>query len=324
MMNMQQFLSPTSSVAEMIARLQLKITKELQKAHPEIIYDDINDFIEVMADTYQETKKPFVILIDEWDCLFREYKDDLDSQKVYLDFLRLWLKGQEYVGLAYMTGILPIKKYGSHSALNMFDEYSMIDPRDFLDYFGFRDFEVEALCSKYDVDLEETKKWYNGYFVEMGTPILNPTSVTRSIKDKQFSSYWNKTETYEALKDYVMLDFDGLKDKITLMLTGSSIPIKTERFTNDMTIFDFADDVLTLLVHLGYLTYNYQNKTVSIPNEEIKGEFVNTIESLRWGNVVNAINNSQKLLQAIWSKETELVAEGIQKSSRTKHLNSSL
>ena len=313
MINMQEFISRTGSVTQMLKVLQSKVIKELQKVYPEIEYDDINDFIQVMKDIYRATKRPFVILIDEWDCLFREYKDDKDSQKDYLDFLRLWLKDQAYVGLAYMTGILPIKKYGSHSALNMFGEYSMIDPGRFLDYFGFRDFEVGELCTNYDVDFEEMKKWYNGYFIEMGTPILNPTSVSRSLENKKFASYWNKTETYEALKDYIKLNFDGLKDKITQMLVGESITIETDSFANDMTTFDNADDVLTLLVHLGYLTYNFEDKTVTIPNTEVRAEFVTAIKSLKWNHVVDAIRDSQKLLQAIWNQETDVVAEGIQR-----------
>ena len=313
MINIQVFLSQTKSATAMIDMLQTTVINELFEEYPDLKYRNKGNFIQVMSDVYSGTKRPFVILLDEWDCLFREYKNDKESQKDYLDFLRLWLKDQEYVGLAYMTGILPVKKYGSHSALNMFDEYSMTDPGKFIDYFGFKDFEVEKLTTEYNVDLEEMKKWYNGYFVELGNPILNPRSVTASLDRKQFSNYWNKTETYEALRDYIMLNHDGLKDKITLMLAGESIEVDIRFFTNDMTTIESADDVLTLLVHLGYLTYNYENKTVRIPNEEIKDEFVTSIKSLKWDNVVEAINDSKKLLQAVWNKEADVVAQGIAK-----------
>ena len=313
LINMQEFLSQTKSIATMIEMLQSTVAKELKRLYPEIEYVNENSFVQVMKDAYNETKRPFIILIDEWDCLFREYKDDVDSQREYLDFLRLWLKDQAYVGLAYMTGILPIKKYGSHSALNMFDEYSMTRPGKLIDYFGFKDCEVEELTLKYRMDLDEMKKWYNGYFVELGNPILNPRSVTASLMEEMFASYWNQTETYEALRDYIMLNYDGLKDKITLMLAGESIDVDTSVFTNDMRTFESADDVLTLLIHLGYLTYNHKNKTVRIPNEEIKGEFVTSIKSLRWTNVVDAINDSKKLLQAIWEMDANFVAKGIAK-----------
>jgi len=314
MINMQEFLSKTRSVAEMLLLLQSKITKELQKAYFEIEYDDINDFIQIMKDTYRETRRPFVILIDEWDCLFREYKDDTESQKEYLDFLRLWLKDQAYVGLAYMTGILPIKKYGTHSALNMFDEYSMTHPDPFENYFGFTIKEVEQLCGDFGMDIDEVKAWYNGYFIELGTPIYNPTSVTRCMTKKRIGNYWNKTETYEALKDYIVFDFDGLQNKFARLIAGDQLKVNPYKFANDMSTFNSNDDVLTLLIHLGYLSYCGESNTVRIPNEEVKREFINSIEDLDdWNTVVNAIQSSTLLLQAIWNKEAKVVAEGIGK-----------
>ena len=312
MINMQDFLSQTNSVTEMINELQSEVASEIIERYPEVKYKKNDSLIHVMKDVYLHTKQSFIILIDEWDCLFREYKDNQESQKEYLDFLRLWLKDQAYVGLAYMTGILPIKKYGTHSALNMFEEYSMTEPSQFLNYFGFKGCEVEELASKHDVDFDEIRKWYNGYFVDLGTPIYNPKSVKSCLLRKNFSSYWSETETYEALKDYIKLDFDGLKEKITLMLAGESIKIETRSFVNDMTTFKKADDVLTLLVHLGYLSYNFEEKTVRIPNKEVKEEFQTSIEVLKWEHVVVALENADKVLKAIWNQEANVVAEKIE------------
>ena len=313
MINMQEFLSQTNSIEALIDLLKLRITSELRTVHPEVSYTDLDDFILVMKDTYAQTKRPFVILIDEWDCLFREYKHDVEAQKKYLDFLRLWFKDQAYVGLAYMTGILPIKKYGTHSALNMFDEYSMIKPYQFLDFFGFTEEEVLKLSKEYKVDFEEIKKWYNGYFVDRNQPIYNPRSVKSSLLNREFDSYWSSTETYEALKDYINLNFDELKDKVTLLLSDVAVPIITRSFVNDMTTFNSADNILTLLVHLGYLTYNFENGTVRIPNEEIKGEFVTAITSLKWPNIVDALRNSQQLLEAIWGRKEDVIVDLVQK-----------
>jgi len=312
MINMQEFSSETSSVTEMLTKLQSDVGGELIEENPEVRYKNKSTLRQVMMDIYLHTKRPFVILIDEWDCLFREYKDQLEEQKIYLDFLRVLLKDQVYVGLAYMTGILPIKKYGTHSALNMFREYTMTHPRKFISYFGFTKPEVEKLADGYKMDFDEIEKWYNGYFVEYNQPIYNPTSVTECLESNQFASYWNKTETYEALKDYIMLDFDGLREKVTLLLAGESLEIDTRSFTNDMTSFESADDVLTLLVHLGYLTYNFEDKTVRIPNEEVRGEFMTSIKSLKWNNVVDAIKNSDKMLSAIWNNNPDVVTKGIE------------
>ena len=73
-----------------------------------------------------------------------------------LDFLRVWLKDKEYVALAYMTGILPVKKYGTHSALNMFTEYSMTDPG--ICNLWVTEDEVEKLCEEYGMDFQEAKR----------------------------------------------------------------------------------------------------------------------------------------------------------------------
>lgn len=113
-----------------------------------------------------------------------------------------------------MTGILPIKKYGTHSALNMFTEFSMTNPRDLIDYFGFTAEEVCWLCDEADFSFVEMKSWYNGYFLEMENPIFNPKSVTESLNSRNFGSYWTQTETYEALQIYIRLNLGGLKDKI--------------------------------------------------------------------------------------------------------------
>jgi hypothetical protein len=232
---------------------------------------------------------------------------------MYLDFLRNLLKDRPFVGLAYMTGILPIKKYGSHSALNMFNEYSMIRPYQFLPYFGFTESEVKELTTQYEMSFDEIEKWYNGYFTDRNQPIYGPRSVKEALLNKTIDSYWNNTETYEALEEYIKRNFDGLREKVTLLLAGESVSVEDENFVNDMTTFKNADDVLVLLVHLGYLAYNFDDVTVRIPNEEVKLEFVRSMKSLEWMNVVGALRQSDKLLKAIWNKESDVVAKGIEK-----------
>ena len=193
----------------------------------------------------------------------------------------MWLKNKEYVALAYMTGILPIKKYGSHSALNMFSEYSMLNPREMAEFFGFTEKEVQELCSKYDRSFEETKAWYNGYGLyshnkqeDILYSIYNPKSVVEAMLRHRFGNYWNQTETYEALKIYIQMNMDGLKDAIIEMLADNSVRINIGTFHNDMTTFATRDDILTLLVHLGYLTYDVEKESVRIPNKEVAQEYI--------------------------------------------------
>ncbi|MBU5480135.1 AAA family ATPase [Blautia sp. MSJ-19] len=319
--NMQEFLSMSESVEEMLHILQNRLLKELKKAYPE--YMDSDRLVFAMQDIYAETKCQFVILIDEWDCLFREYKQDKESQRKYLDFLRMWLKDKDYVALAYMTGILPIKKYGSHSALNMFSEYSMLNPREMAEFFGFTEEEVRELCSKYNRSFEEAKAWYNGYELtvtqgqcEKTYAMYNPKSVVDAMISGIFDNYWNQTETYEALKAYICMNYDGLKEAVIKMLAGEKIHINTGTFSNDMTSFQGRDDVLTLLVHLGYLSYHWPDKTVGIPNKEVSQEYVNAISTMNWSEVIQSVEASKKLLQALWDMDAAAVAEGIDRAHR--------
>ena len=319
--NMQQFLSITNSMDEMLALLQERILRELEIKYPDCIKD--GQLILSMMDIFSFTGYPFVILIDEWDCLFREYQQDSDAQKKYLDFLRAWLKDQDYVGLAYMTGILPIKKYGSHSALNMFTEYSMTDPGDMAQYFGFTEEEVKTLCREYDMSFEETKAWYDGYglcthsrYGDQYYSMYSPKSVVEAMLRHKFGTYWNQTETYEALKVYIQMNMDGLKDSIVEMLAGGSVRINTGTFSNDMTTFATKDDVLTLLVHLGYLTYDNEKETVRIPDREVSQEYVNAISTMDWTEVIRSVQASRELLEALWQMDNDKVAKGIEQAHK--------
>lgn len=294
--NMQEFLSATQSVDEMLRLLQKRILTDLRNKYPEYVTEE--NLVFAMQDVFGKTKSPFIILIDEWDCLFREYEQNREAQKKYLDFLRFWLKDKEYIALAYMTGILPIKKYGSHSALNMFMEYSMTDPGNLAEFFGFTEEEVKGLCDEYDMSFEEIKAWYDGYglvshsrFGDKVYSIYNPKSVVEAMLRHKFGTYWNQTETYEALKVYIQMNMDGLKDAVVEMLAGEPVEINTGTFSNDMTTFATKDDVLTLLVHLGYLTYNSQTRSVMIPNKEVSQEYINAISTMDWHEVLRSVES---------------------------------
>lgn len=320
-LNMQEFLSRSSNVKELLERVEGKVIRELKKQYPDVELYDENDLAETMQDIFAESECLFIVIIDEWDCIFREFKHDKAAQEIYLDFLRDLLKDKEYIYLAYMTGILPIKKYGTHSALNMFDEFSMIDPGPLAEYVGFTEKEVEALCQKYQMDINEIKNWYDGYSFEEVESVYSPKSVVSCMRLGKLGNYWNQTETFEALQIYIDMNFEGLRDDILSMIAGETVPVNTRSFTNDMTTFRTEDDVLTLLIHLGYLGYRYADKTVFIPNEEIRSEYVSAIAVSDWGEVSKALKNSADTLQAIWQGREEQVAEGIRQAHfETSHL----
>ena len=317
--NMQEFLSQSSGIDDMIFLLKKSLLWDLLEEYPNFKYFDPSDLIRVMQDIYQNTQRPFVIIIDEWDCVFRECKEKKESQECYLDFLRNMLKDKAYIHLTYMTGILPIKKYGTHSALNMFDEFSMANPGVLAQYVGFTEEEVAELCAKYNMNLPEIKEWYDGYRFEKVSSIYSPRSVVASMLSGICDSYWNQTESFEALREYIDLNFDGLKDAVLRMMAGETVSVNTGSFGNDMTTFHNRDDVLTLLIHLGYLGYDFSHKSVFIPNNEIRGEYVNAVSVSQWGEVSIALKNSSELLHALWNKDAGRVADYIEQA----HLESS-
>ncbi len=311
--NVVNFLSESQNMDEMIEFVEEDLIDELKNEYPDIRYPKRQNLIKIIAAIFSQTNIPFIFIIDEWDCIFREHQNDTDAQKKYLDFLRNLLKDQSYVALAYMTGILPIKKYGKHSALNMFTEVSMTDPREYAEFTGFTESEVKQLCNEYKMPFDETKRWYDGYNL-MGVSTYNPRSVVMSMTGGYFNNYWTSTETYEALRVYIEMNFDGLKDTIIELLAGQKAVIDTTTFSNDMVTFETKDDVLTLLVHLGYLTYDFYTKEVSIPNYEISEQFASTIKVMGWSEVANSLKLSDELLKATLNGNEEKVAELIDKA----------
>ncbi len=311
-LNMQDFLSPSCSVDAMRLSLEQRLLHELISEYPELSGPAPDGLMAAFSELYRSTRIPFIFIIDEWDCLFREKRESADAQKQYLDFLRNLLKDKDYIELVYMTGILPIKKYGTHSALNMFDEYSMMNPGALARFVGFPEQKVSELCIRYQVDFSEMQRWYDGYIFENGLHIYNPKSVVDSIFFRRFGSYWTRTETYEALKMYLVMNFDGLKDSIIRMLAGERCRINPATFQNDMTTFQSRDDILTLLVHLGYLSFDMEYSEVFIPNLEVEMEFKNAVESVGWSEVAKAFRQSETLLQATLKLDAEIVARQIE------------
>ncbi|KIR03720.1 N-acetylhexosamine 1-kinase [Lachnospiraceae bacterium TWA4] len=305
----------------MITLLITYVAEELKEEYAKIMFTNEKNLVEMFNKILSKTGKQFVIIIDEWDCVMRRIHD-WKEQKLYLDFLRDFLKDQPYIALAYMTGILPIKKYGEHSTLNMFYEYSMIDSAEISDGFGFTQDEVYELCNRYHMNFDEAKEWYDGYHLisyvggeKKEYSIYSPKSVVESMLRGRYNAYWNQTETYEALKKYIQLNMDGLKDSIVQMLSGSEVAIDPGAFMNDMYEFHSKDEVLTLLVHLGYLAYLQDKQTVVIPNKEVSLEFLRSINhSAEYEEVARSIKESKELVQALWDMDEERVAQGVEKA----------
>ncbi|RKI40813.1 AAA family ATPase [bacterium D16-51] len=299
---------------ESICLFQKEIIRELRKQFPNQIEEGEYGLPSALTQIYQKSGVQFIIILDEWDAVFREDKMEIEAQEAYINLLRGLFKSansRKFIKLAYLTGILPIKKYGTQSALNNFDEFTMVMPEPLEEYVGFTEKEVMALYEEYGLEYGKAKYWYDGYVFGDGIHVFNPKSVVDSIRRNRFASYWTRTETYESLKGYINIDFSGLRETVVCMIAGGRCKVNPDKFQNDITTFHDRDDILTLLIHLGYLAYDFEAKEAYIPNEEVKGEFRNAVEGSRWDIVGKLIEESEKLLQATWRLDCEAVAEGL-------------
>ena len=312
-LNMQQFLIEAKK-GEVTEYLEQEVLEEVLEKYGDAVNRHDVGLAAALRKIYAKTKKKFIFLIDEWDCVMRERQTSEGLQRQYLDFLRNLLKDQVYVALAYMTGILPVKKYGQHSALNMFREYSMTNQKIFEEFTGFTEDEVKELCGRYQMDYTEAGSWYDGYTFKKYKHVYNPKSVVEAMSSQEFSNYWTSTETYEALKLYMDMDFDGLRGDIVRMMGGGRVRVNTRSFQNDMRNLKTKDDVLTLLIHLGYLAYAPETEKTFIPNKEIAGEFENAMSVSGWPEVMRVLKESEKLLEDTLKGDEESVARGLDRA----------
>ena len=308
-----EFNSARYDVNQMISSITSSIVKELKEAYPQVVFNSPDKLYESLDDVFSDSKVPFVFIIDEWDRIMREKNEDAQSLKLYLEWLEGIFKDQSYIALAYMTGILPIKKYGNQSALNMFNEFSMTDPDNFAPFIGFTENEVKEICKQHDVAFNQMQQWYDGYSFKDVPHIYNPNSVVNAATYKKFISYWTKTETFESLQEYIDMNMEGLRDDIVKLIAGGDVIVDVSTFSNDMVTFHSKDDVLTLLIHLGYLAIKGSTNLgviVHIPNEEIKLEFKTCVKNNnRYAGVYDLIKNTDVLLNDIWSLNSEAVAK---------------
>ena len=182
----------------------------------------------------------------------------------------------------YMTGILPMKKFKTESSLNNFFEYSMVEPGKMAPYFGFTKDEVRMLADRHDMDFDELEKWYDGYQIGDQTAMFNPNSVMKALDYGRCRSYWASTGSYDTVANYIKMNFDGLKDDIICMLGGGRVKVDPTRFQNDMSVICSKDDVLTVLIHLGYLSYDWRRDECFVPNKEVAGDIVNAVKKNQW------------------------------------------
>ena len=312
--DMTDFTTKYRGERNIVKLIQHEIMDEVLEIFPEIKLKERDDLMDILYRISESTGERFFMIIDEWDAILREMGTDESVTTSYVDLLRRLFKGSGsntvFAG-AYLTGILPIKKYNTESALNNFREYTMIRPGKMSEVLGFTHEEVEMLCKKHGMDMNEMENWYDGYRIGKASRMFNPYSVMRAINDEEYGSYWTTTGAYDSVNTYIQMNFDGLKDDIIRMLSGEHVYVNTLKFQNDMRVINGKNDVLTVLIHLGYLAYDGDAQECYIPNKEVADEFLNAVEDTSWERLVEALTASQNLLAATISGNSQAVAKGI-------------
>lgn len=278
---------------------------------------DISSLSESLRRYVELSGRKIIFIIDEWDAMIREVSEDNVIQERYLNLLRSLFKNNSFtpyvVAACYMTGILPIKKDGSQSAISDFREYSILEPSDFAPYTGFVEKEVKALCGDYNMSFEEARKWYDGYTVGDIEGMYNPYSIMEAMNRKKYQSYWKYTSAADALETYINMNFDGLKETVLRLISGEEIEVSTDGFKNDFVSFRTKDDVLTLMIHLGYLTYDNVTGQARIQNDEVRSEFVKLVGNAELTALANLVKTSQKLLEDTLAGSNDEVAKAIER-----------
>lgn len=297
---------------DFLSFIHKNITEELLKAYPEA--EAGNTLDQTLIHVVEKTGTKFIMIIDEWDAPIRERPE---MQQDYLMFLRTLFKSSgttaRIFAAAYMTGILPIKKDGSQSAISDFQEYSMTAPLEFAEYVGFTEGEVRTLCETFSCDFTKMKQWYDGYALNQIGSVYNPNSVMKAVRSHRFSSYWTQTSAADSLMKYISLDYEGLSKTIAELSGGIDISVDTQWFSNDLTTFHGKDDVLTLLIHLGYLAYDEDTQKVHIPNEEIRLEFAKAVRQVTQDDTMQRVRESDQLIYDTIQRKEDAVASQIEK-----------
>ena len=302
---------------DLVESIYERVCEDFKKEYADTLNYD-KDLYLLIQEIYSRTNIPFVIIIDEWDCVIRNSGDEALVHK-YLQFLHSLFKSEEsksFLALAYITGILPIKKIKDESALNNFREYTMLKSKPITEYYGFTEKEVRELCVKFDMDFDTTKAWYNGYLID-GVHMYNPNSVVQSMMDNDFDSYWRNTSSFASINTFITMNYEGLKDDIMTMLAGGRVSVNTNSFQNDLSTVASKDDALTALIHLGYLAYDADRKNAYIPNYEVATAFEAALQVGEWKDIAKIISRCDELLFATIDGEADKVAEIIEQAHDT-------
>ena len=313
--DMTNFITEYGRDENIVEQIQTKLIKDIKKAYPQVQFEKTTSLMDVLFEIATSTGDTFFIISDEWDAICREFDSKSKAMEDYVNLLRRMFQSADayrvFAGV-YMTGIFPIKKYDTESALNNFWQYSMTQPEPLARYFGFTKAEVKMLCEKHNMPFEDLERWYDGYSIGDEPSMFNPASVMKAIMKRKCQNYWSTTGYFDAITPYIKLNYKGLREDIASLVAGAVCAVDAEDFANDPSNIRDKNDVLNYLIHLGYLAYNEQDETCKVPNYEVAGELRRAVKSSNYSELINAIEASNQLLDDLLHMDEEAVARGIE------------
>ncbi len=305
--------SSSTGNEDIVPLFTANVREELQEQFPDCGIKDNDALDKCISRIFSKTGEQFILILDEYDVLVREKVNDTIF-KSYLRFLNAMFKNSVLApafALVYLTGILPIVRDKIQSKLNIFREYTMIEADQFTPYIGFSEDEVKSLCQAHDMSFRECKRWYDGYKL-YGHSFYNPCSVVNAMVSHRYGSFWTQTGSYETLKQYILMNFEGIRDDVLEMIAGGSVSVNVSSYLNTMTDFHTKDDVFTYLIHLGYLGYDQKRQQCFIPNQEIRQEWINSIQtSPDYAQALRIVNHSKQLLDLTINGDEKAVAQAM-------------
>jgi len=309
-----------------VSCLQKELEAKFLKFEPkEELWDYLNRLSDETSEGGNEDDTSFIFVIDEWDAVLHEEFMREGDKRSYLAFLSALLKGQPYVTLAYMTGVLPIAKYTSGSALNMFEEYNVASSPLFCEYFGFSDAEVDELFERYlnncanvtspiipSFSRDELRDWYDGYSGYGSTSIYNPRSIVSALQNNLVSSYWTNTGPFDEVSNTIQENVDAIREDIVHLVAGERIKTKVREFSATSASSTTKEELFSRMVVFGFLTSLTAvepNATVEvwIPNKELLLQFQEALNRKEMGYVYHLAQESSRLLKATLQRDSETI-----------------
>ena len=300
-----------------IQRISSGLKEDLMNEYPELGLDSKKAVWDIFSSIFEKIKHKFIFVMDEWDAIFHKDFISASEKKDYLEFLKNLLKGQPYVELAYMTGVLPIAKYSSGSEINMFMEFDMAKAERFGAFFGFSDSEVDSLFKKYiqttkhpKITRKEMQDWYDGYHTAAGNRLYNPRSVVYALTNNQLRNYWTSSGPYDEIFYYIKNNINDIRDDLMLMAAGEGVEAVIQEYAATADELNTKNQIYSAMVVYGLLTYKEAAGKVFIPNKELMDQFDQMLmsnESL--GYVHSLARESARMLKATLAADTKTMAE---------------